>query len=51
MVADFAVDPKKYVIVEVRFHGVKGVLPLTPEADTDDDWTYGIATRERFYEK
>ncbi|MEU6120242.1 hypothetical protein ABZ840_37600 [Streptomyces sp. NPDC047117] len=45
--ADFAVDPKKYVSVEIRFRGVQGVLPLTLEADTDDDWTYGIVTREK----
>lgn len=51
MVADFAVDPKKYVIVEVRFHGVKGVLPLTLEADMDDGWTYGLVTREGAYEE
>ncbi|MET7362166.1 hypothetical protein ABZS76_27555 [Streptomyces sp. NPDC005562] len=44
MTADFAVDPKKYVTVTIRFRGVRGVLPLTLEADTDDDWAYGIVT-------
>ncbi|CAM5714725.1 hypothetical protein SALBM135S_00803 [Streptomyces alboniger] len=47
MVADFAVDPKTYVRVEIRFRGVKGFLPLTLEADTDEDWTYGIVTAEK----
>ncbi|WP_369212644.1 hypothetical protein [Streptomyces flavofungini] len=46
MTADFAVDPKKYVTVKIRFRGVPGVLPLTLEADTDDDWAYGIVTGE-----
>ncbi|MFD0416813.1 hypothetical protein [Streptomyces sp. NPDC127108] len=49
MVANFLVSPKKYVDVTIRFKGVKGSLSLTLQEDTDD-WTYGIVTREGFYD-
>ncbi|WP_172387137.1 hypothetical protein [Streptomyces sp. MNP-20] len=49
MVANFLVSPKKYVDVKIRFKGVKGTLSLTLQEDTDD-WTYGIVTREGFYD-
>ncbi|MFI8927408.1 hypothetical protein ACIG3E_06995 [Streptomyces sp. NPDC053474] len=49
MVANFLVSPKKYVDVKIRFKGVKGALSLTLQEDTDD-WTYGIVTREGFYD-
>lgn len=49
MVANFLVGPKKYVDVEIRFRGAKGALSLTLQEDTED-WTYGIVTREGFYD-
>ncbi|MEV0444989.1 hypothetical protein AB0I84_21580 [Streptomyces spectabilis] len=50
MVANFLVSPQKYVDVKIRFKGVKGALSLTLQEDTDD-WTYGIVTREGFYDE
>ncbi|MFI6642637.1 hypothetical protein [Streptomyces sp. NPDC050504] len=49
-VAEFLVSPKKYVDVVVRFEGSKDRLQLTLQEDTDD-WSYGVVTREGFYDE